>query len=225
MPEVKDIIIVGAGGHAAELRDYINHLNGTGRFQYRVAGFIDDDQQAHAHYGFVEPFLGSIADHAVRQDVDYLIGIANIKYRRRITEQLLSRGARFIGLIHPTALISPSAQIAEGVVISHNASVGPKARIGRFTILNSRCTIGHDSVLGEFNFISPQVAVSGNTSMGDENMIGTNACTIPGTTIGSRNIIAAGMVIYKPVGNDETVIFRHKERLIVANAPDSSKGE
>lgn len=218
MTEVKRVLLVGAGGHAAELRDYINHINMTGKSpQLQVVGFIDDNRQGYDHYGFTEPFLGSIVEHNVRTDVQYLMGIANLEYRKEITERLLAKGARFTGLIHPTALISPSAHLAEGVVVSHNVSVGPKVTIGRFTMLNSRCTIGHDSIIGEYNFISPQVAISGNTKVGDENMIGTNSCTIPGMTIGNRNKIAAGMVIYKPVGDDETVIFRHKEKLIVVN--------
>ena len=90
-----------------------------------------------------------------------------------------------------------------------------EVELGRFNMLNSRCTIGHDTKMGDFNFISPQVAVSGNTKIGNGNLIGTNACTIPGVSIGDDNKIAAGMVVYKPVGNNETVLFRHKERLVV----------
>lgn len=212
---MRKVIIIGAGGHAAELRDYINHLNGVSEEQILVEGFLDDNKDNYDHYDYAEPFLGTIDDHQVQNGIPYLMGIANIKYRRAIVERFLEAGAKFLGLIHPTALISPSAQIGKGVVISHNASVGPKVRLGNYNILNSRCTIGHDSVIGDFNFISPQVAISGNTTIGNENMIGTNSCTIPGAKIGNKNIIAAGMVIYKPVGDNETVIFRHKERLII----------
>jgi acetyltransferase EpsM len=215
---MKEIIIIGAGGHAAELRDYINHYNKVAEEGIKVNGLLDDNEENYHHYGYQEPFLGKILDHKVDGDVSYLMGIANIKYRRSIVERFLEEGAKFIQLIHPTALISPSAEIGEGVVISHNASVGPKVKLGNYNILNSRCTIGHDSVLGDFNFISPQVAVSGNTKIGNENMIGTNSCTIPGVSIGNNNIIAAGMVVYKTVGDNETVIFRHKERLVIRDS-------
>lgn len=212
----KPILIIGAGGHAAELRDYIRFINlHQGNEVLQVTGFIDDDKQSYDHYGYEEPFLGDIQGHAVRSDVDYLMGIANLAYRQKIIEKFKAAGANFTGLIHPTALISPSAEIGEGTVISHNASVGPKVRIGRFNMLNSRCTIGHDTVLGDYNFISPQVALSGNTTVGNNNLIGTNACTIPGMTIGDNNKIAAGMVIFKPVSNNETVRFRFTEKLIV----------
>jgi acetyltransferase EpsM len=213
---MKKVIIVGSGGHAAELRDYINHNNNARPAdRIEVVGFIDDNKDAYLHYGFSEPFLGSIQDHQVNSKVSYLMGIANLEYRKSIIEKLKSQGADFIGLIHPTAIISPSAEIHPTTVISHNASVGAKAKLGKYNMLNSRCTIGHDSVIGDFNFISPQVAISGNTRIGNGNLIGTNACTIPGTQIGNNNKIAAGMIIYKPVANDSTVIFRHKERLVI----------
>jgi len=213
---MKQVIIVGSGGHAAELRDYINHNNKARPDEYiQVYGFIDDNEATYKHYGFSEPFLGSIKEHKVQNGVKYLMGIANLDYRQAIIEKLQGEGAEFIGLIHPTAIISPSAEIHPTTVISHNASVGAKAKIGAFNMLNSRCTIGHDSVIGEFNFISPQAAISGNTKIGNGNLVGTNACTIPGMSIGNNNKIAAGMVIYKPVGNDSTVMFRHKERLVI----------
>lgn len=213
---MKQLIIIGSGGHAAELRDYINHHNAarpTDRIE--VKGFLDDDATSYDHYGFSEPYLGKIEDHTIDTGVFYLMGIANLDYRASIIEDFIHKGAKFTGLIHPTAIISPSCEIGEGTVVSHNASVGAKVRIGKFNMLNSRCTIGHDTQMGNYNFISPQVAVSGNTKIGNGNLIGTNACTIPGISIGNNNKIAAGMVVYKPVGENETVMFRHKERLVI----------
>lgn len=213
---MKEVIIIGAGGHAAELRDYIRHYNqAKGEIAISVIGFLDDNAEVHEHYNYEEPLLGGIASHEVRTACYYMMGIANLKYRRTIIEKILAQGGRFTGLIHPTALISPSAEIGEGVVISHNASVGPKVKLGKFNMLNSRCTIGHDTQMGDYNFISPKVALSGNTKIGNENMIGTNASTIPGVKIGNNNTIGAGMVVYKPIGDNETVFFRFKERLVI----------
>ncbi len=208
------LIIVGAGGHAAELRDYIRQLNAVGKDRLEVVGFLDDDQSAYAAYDYEEPFLGTIKDHVVKKGLHYLMGIANVKYRRPLIERLEAEGADFTGLIHPTALISPSSVIGKGVIISHNASVGPKVSIGNHNIINSRCTIGHDTTIGNYNFISPQVALSGHTTVGNENMIGVNSCTIPGIVIGDNNMIAAGTVMYKNVGDGQTLINRFNERII-----------
>ena len=204
---MKRIIIIGSGGHAAELYEYIQYQNKIEhRGNIEVIGFIDDNQESYMHYGFSAPYLGTIKEHKIENDVEYLMGIANLKYRKEIIESFENRNAVFTGFIHPTALISSSAEIAKTVVISHNASVGPKVRIAEHNILNSRCTIGHDSILGKYNFISPQVAIAGNTVIGIGNLIGTNACTIPGVQIGDNNKVGAGAVVIKNVPDNVTVV-------------------
>jgi acetyltransferase EpsM len=213
----KKVIIVGSGSHAAELRDYINHNNFARPLnRFNVVGYIDDDdQKSYKHYDFTEPFLGQIKDHIVDKDCEYLMGIANLDYKKAIIEKLEKQGAKFTGLIHPTAIISETAEIHSTTVISHNASVGANSKIGKFNLLNSRCTIGHDTKVGDFNFISPQAAISGYTQIGDDNVIGTNACTVPGVKIGNRNKITAGMVIFKNISDDNTILFRYKEKLTI----------
>ena len=204
---MKEIILIGAGGHAAELREYLDYHNKVkAGEELKLIGLLDDDKGIYDHYNYEAPYLGKINEHEVRDDVHYLMGIANLKYRKQFIEEFLKKGAQFLTFIHPTALIASTANIGEGVVISHNASVGPMATIGDYCLLNSRCTIGHDSVMGKFNFISPQVAVSGNTTIGENNLLGTNSATIPGITIGNGNLIGAGAVVIKDVPDGVTVV-------------------
>lgn len=212
---MQKVIIVGAGGHAAEIDEYIRYsrikANGP---QMEVIGLIDDNPDSYKNYRFKAPFLGPIATHQVVQDAAYLIGIANLKYRRTITEKLLAEGARFATFIHPDIYLSESASIGQGVIIAPNVNVGPNVVIGDFTLINARCSIGHDTKLGRFNFITPNVCFSGFTTIGDENLFGINSATIPGIKVGHRNKIAAGMVLDRNVDDDSTVFYRHKERVI-----------
>ncbi|MBJ7427862.1 MAG: acetyltransferase [Bacteroidia bacterium] len=204
---MKDIIIIGAGGHAAELNDYIRlHNNLKPLEAIKIIGFIDDDATIYAHYDYEAPYLGLIKEHQINTDVFYLMGIANLKYRKEITENFILKGAKFTGFIHPTVVISPSAIIDESVVISHSTSVGPKVKIGKHNLINSRCTIGHDTLIGEYNFISPMVALSGNTKIGNENLIGTGSITIPAINIGNNNKIGAGTVVIFDIPNEMTVV-------------------
>lgn len=213
--KTKKWILIGSGGHAAELRDYIRFRNEVSKLepQIEVVGYIDDDPTSHKHYGFKEPFLGTIVGHEIRSDVEYLMAIANLKYRKSIIENFLAEGANMTGFIHPTALISPSSNIHPTTVISHNASIGPKVKIGAFNMLNSRCTIGHDTVIGDYNFISPQVAISGYTKIGNGNLLGTNSATIPSVIIGDNNKIGAGAIVIFDVPNNVTVVG-NKARII-----------
>jgi acetyltransferase EpsM len=97
-------------------------------------------------------------------------------------------------------------------------SVGPKAVLGNFNLINSRCTIGHDTNIGNYNFLSPQVVTGGFAKIADENFIGTNAVLLPGISLGNFNTISAGMIVDKNVGDNTTVFYRFKEKvLFIAN--------
>ena len=209
------LIIIGAGGHAAELDDYIYVANqaACGGVRYDILGYLDDDAESYTRYSFSAPYLGSIEDHQVQSGIAYLMGIANLNHRKNITLAFLSRGGHFISFIHPTANISRSAVLGDGVVIAPHVNLGPNTQIGDHTLINSRCSIGHDTVVGSFNFLTPNVCLSGFTIVGDENLFGINSATIPGIQIGSRNKIMAGMTLDKPVGDDEVVFYRFKEKV------------
>ncbi|MBE0676762.1 MAG: acetyltransferase [Bacteroidales bacterium] len=210
-----DLIIIGAGGHAAELDEYIRYnLKVLGQKKLNVVGFLDDNSSNYRHYKFSAPLLGGIKGHKVEKGVQYLLGIADINYRKLFAEKLKGEGAVFSSFLHCTALISETSQIGEGTIIGPNANVGPNVKIGKFTLINSRCSIGHDTTIGDLNFISPNVCFSGFTVVGDQNLFGINSATIPGITVGNRNKIAAGMVLDQKVGDDEVVFYRFKEKII-----------
>jgi sugar O-acyltransferase (sialic acid O-acetyltransferase NeuD family) len=209
------IIIIGTGGHSAELDDYISlsKINNPA-FPWEIIGYLDDNPSGYESYSLSAPFLGSIRDHLVQTDCMYMMGIANLKYRRPIIERFLAEGAEFATFIHPTATVSPSAKIGKGVVLALHVNVGPNVVIGDYTLINSRCSIGHDTQLGKYNFISPNVCFSGFARVGDENLFGINSATIPGIEVGNRNKIMAGMILDKNVGEDETIFYRFKEKIM-----------
>jgi len=211
----KKIIIIGSGGHSAEIDDYFQYAKKKDPdFDLVLHGFIDDNHRNYQHYDFTAPFLGDIQSHQVQSDCFYIMGIANLKYRKPIIENFLSKGALFINFIHPDAYISPSSTIGNGVVIAPGVNIGPKVTVGDFTLINARASIGHDSKVGMYNFICPNVCFSGFTIAGEENLFGINSATIPGVVVGNRNKIAAGMTLDKNVGDDEVVFYRYKEKVI-----------
>jgi len=210
-----DVIIIGAGGHGAELDEYIAHSEKEkGGRDYNVIGFLDDNPENYSRYKLSAPLLGSISDHQVRTDIRYIIGIANPEVRRPVVEKFLEKGAEFVTVIHHSACISVSAVIGRGCVVGPNANIGPNVYVGDFNLLNSRCSLGHDTRLGSYNFISPNVSLSGFTEAGDENLFGINSATIPGIKIGSRNKIAAGMVLNQNIKDDSVVFYRYKEQVL-----------
>lgn len=212
---MKEVIIIGAGGHGAEIDEYIRYNNEIGKSEkIRVAGFLDDNPENYSRYMLSAPLLGSIKDYVPDKNIQYIIGIANLKYRRLFVESFLNKGAVFLSFIHKSAYISPSAEIGAGVIIAPNVNIGPNVKIGDYTLINSRCSLGHDTKLGKYNFISPNVCFSGFTEVGDDNLFGINSATIPKIKVGNKNKIAAGMVLDSNVGDESVVFYRFKEKVI-----------
>ena len=210
-----DVIIIGAGGHAAEIDEYLRHNQKlTGKNEINVLGFLDDNPENYSRYSLSGPLLGGLKNHEIEKGCKYILGIASLEFRRFFVEFFKGKGAEFISVVHCSAYVSQSALIGQGSVIGPNATIGPNVKVGNYTLINARASLGHDTVVGDYNFISPNVCLSGFTKVGDENMMGINCATIPGIKIGSRNKIAAGMIIDKDVGDDSVVFYRFKEKLI-----------
>jgi acetyltransferase EpsM len=204
---MKKIILIGAGGNAAEVREYISYHNQVKPNQLiEVVGFIDATDKFHQKYKFTEPYLGPVEEHQILSDVEYMFCFDNLAYKKKLAEQFKQHGAKFFTFIHPTSLIASTAKIGHGVLISHNVSVGPFAEIADFNIINSRATIAHDTIIGEYNFISPQVALSGNTVIGQGNLMGVNSATIPDITIGNGNTIGAGSILTKSITDGHLIV-------------------
>jgi len=215
IPDMKKVIIIGAGGHGAEIDDYIATMNSLQKKnRIEIIGYIDDNPENYSSYQLSGPLLGDIRSHEIQKNCEYIIAIGKPDIRQQIVSSFVEKGAVFASLIHPTTMISASAVIGRGNVIAPMVNLGPNVKIGDFNLLNARLSIGHDSVLGNFNFVAPNVSLSGHTSVGNNNIFGINSATIPGITIGSSNKIAAGMVLDKNVGDQSTVFYRFREKVI-----------
>jgi len=212
---MKDVIIVGAGGHGAEVDEYIRSgavcREGD---SLTVVGFIDDNAESYQRYHLSAPLLGGIQDHLVRSDCWYVLAIGSTEHRRGLLSALLHQGAEFCALIHPSAYVSPSCRIGRGVVIAPNVTLGPNVSVGDYTLINARVSVGHDVQIGSCNIISPNAAFTGFAKIGDDNFFGLNSAVLPQVSVGNRNTIAAGMIVDKNVGDGETVFYRFKERVV-----------
>ena len=90
-------------------------------------------------------------------------------------------------------------------------------KLGIFASLIQEPLLDTIQKIGENNFISPQVVLGGYTEIGNNNLFGTNSCLIPSIKVGNNNKIMAGMTIVNNVNDNETVFYRHKEKLVFRN--------
>ena len=195
---MKDLVIVGAGGCGRELLQWARDINEAGQ-RWNIKGFIDDNKGALEGKNCTVSILSGIDDYEICPDDEFVCGIGSSGARKTIVEKLKAKGAVFVTLIHPTAVISDSCTIGEGVIIYPFALISDNAAIGDGCIINMYSSIAHDSVLGEYCTISAHCDVTGTCTLGDRVYMGTTSNIVPGSKIGNDVYICAGSTVMSHV--------------------------
>lgn len=188
-PRIKRIFIVGGGGFGREVLNWIR--DASPRAFAKVTGFLSADLDRLEGHACPLPIVANPDDFQPHDDCAFVLAIGIPYVRRRIAESLLSRGAAFLTVVHPTAIIAPNAQVGEGCVICPYAIVSDAARIGRFALLNYHSSLGHDAAVGNFAVLSPYATLGGGAFIGDEVFLGLHAAVSPGKNIGVRSKVSA----------------------------------
>lgn len=121
----------------------------------------------------------------------FLLAIGIPGVRRRVAEDLECRGATFLTLVHPSAIVLPTATVGNGSIICPYAIVSDSVRLGRFTLMNYHSSLGHDASTGDFAVLSPYSTLGGGAAIGSDAFLGLHATVGPGTKIGSRSKVSA----------------------------------
>jgi UDP-3-O-[3-hydroxymyristoyl] glucosamine N-acyltransferase len=111
----------------------------------------------------------------------------------------------WISLVHPSAVISPSAAIGIGAFIGPLAVVSSRTTIADFARVGRGASIGHDVSIGSFCRIGPGAAMSSGVRIGEQSMVGTGAVFVNGVSIGERSLVGAGSVVTKSFPSDSLV--------------------
>lgn len=202
-PTVRDLVVVGGGGHGRETLDIVAAINRVTP-AFRLIGVADDgtvDASLLAAHG-VEHIGGH---HVVRElEASYVLGIGDPSIRRALD---LSIGRRCVPatLVHPLASIGTDVELAPGVLMAAGARVTTNVRIGRHSHLNVNAVVSHDCRLGDYVSVSPGALLNGDVHVGDEVFIGTGAIVLPGRRIGHRCTVGAGAVVTADVPAGTTI--------------------
>lgn len=195
------LALYGAGAMGREFK-YIADESGA----WSEIVFIDDHTSATQLLGC--PVCGF---HAFRkrynpEDVRFAITIGEPKFRREAFARLTEAGYRGALVVHPSAVISPDAEVGEGAVIAHGAFIGSQARIGKNFYGAKGASIGHDAVIGDHVRVGVGAFVGGHTVIGENAFIGSGAMLKDRIRIGEYSVVGIGSAVFSDVVANTTVM-------------------
>lgn len=189
------IIVYGGGGHGKSVIDLLRSLG-----RYTIHGVIDDGiPPGESILGL--PVLGgsgvlsNLIQHGIRQAVNAVGGIGDLQSRLLVFQHLKDAGFTCPSIVHPSAVVEPSAHLAEGVQVFPQAYVGSDARLGFGVIINTGAIISHDCQIDDYANLSPAAVLAGGVRIGRMVLVGMGATINLGVQIGEAARIGNGATV------------------------------
>lgn len=201
------LIVLGAGGLGREVAELaLEIMDSNPLLGWKLCGFLDDKRTGTVALGGVNlPVMGTIASWAPSSSEVFVCGIGDPRTRERVTESIVRKGAQFVRLVHPRALVSRSATIRDGTVLFASAVVSAGADVGNHVLVNYFASVGHDSKVGDFSVVSGHSDITGSVSLGKGVLVGSQATIAPGLHVGDYARISMGSVVVASVLSGKTV--------------------
>jgi UDP-perosamine 4-acetyltransferase len=174
---VPRLLILGAGRHGRAVADLARACGFT------VAGFTEPTGRGRDVVGTDDDLPGL----AARLDLaGAVVGIGNTALARRaqLFGRLRALGLATPRLVHPSAVVSPSARIGEGTTVFPLVVVGADCVIGANVVLYSGCVVEHGCRLEDHAYLGPGAVLCGEVEVHEGAFVGAGAVAVPGAVIG-----------------------------------------
>jgi sugar O-acyltransferase (sialic acid O-acetyltransferase NeuD family) len=214
---MKDIVIIGGGGHAKVIASVLKRHP-----LWNPIGYLDVVNKGHL---LELPYLGTdemlpriMKEQEVFNAVIGIGQIQNIEARKKIVRKIEGVGISLPAIVSSRALVNEDVKIGNGTVIMDGVIIQPGVKIGNYSIVNTGATIDHDCQIGDFVHIAPGVNLSGDVRIENSVLVGVGACVIQNVHISKDVIVAAGSVVVNSILESGTYagiparkIYKHLE--------------
>ena len=207
MPDLKKIVIIGAGGLGREVLATIRACNAR-RNEWDVLGFLDADRTLAGKFVGGVPVLGG--DDWCRSQqpgsIRYICAIGSARMRLGIVQKLVGMQCHFATVIHPSVHMSESVKIGVGTVVMAGTQATTDVTLGSHVVVYLNCSITHDVEVGDFSLVASGCNLSGGVFVETGVELGTGVCILPRRRIGAWSVIGAGSVVTKDVPAHSTAV-------------------
>jgi sugar O-acyltransferase (sialic acid O-acetyltransferase NeuD family) len=200
----KNMIVLGARGHAIELLQLLESLEVNELF------FFDNINNDAPNYLYRKyPVLHSVQDVIVqlRQDSRVVIGIGGGRLREHLAQQAIAWGGTLHTVIATTAQVGRhEVTLGAGLNVMDSVLISNETAIGEGSLINARASLHHNVVVGRYCEISPGAQLLGHVQVRDFAQIGAGAIILPRITIGEGAVVGAGAVVTRHIAAHEVVV-------------------
>jgi acetyltransferase EpsM len=196
------VIVAGGGGqHASVVLEAallagatvagVLVLTGAGRREFGVPVLGGEERLADADFLRAHALAPAAGDYA---------------FRRRVADAVRLAGGGLATVIHPAAIVAPSASVGSGCALLAGAIVATNAAVGDLCIVNHGASVGHDAVLERGVNLCPGGRLAGGVVCREGAFVGLGALVIQGRTVGRHAVVGAGAVVVSDVADGTTVV-------------------
>ncbi len=209
---MKRLLILSGGNFGREVMDWALAVPPEKR-DWQLGGFLDTRPDVLDGFDVPYPVIGNSETFEFADDDCVVCAIGDPKTKLRFCRQLKMRGARFINLVHPSAIVSPSGRLGEGCILCPGATVANHATLGDFVTLNLYATVGHNAVVGDGSTLSSHTDVTGWAVLGEGVFMGSHASVLPKVRVADYTLVGAGSVVVKKTAPHTTVMGVPAQRI------------
>ncbi len=190
-------VILGGGGHAKMCIDVLRQRN-----EFEILGILDARLSLGQRILDVpvigsDQALDSVWKDGVRFAINGVGSVARPSTRTEVYERLKRAGFIVPNLIHPSAVIEPSARMGEGNQVMMGACVGSDVTLEDNVIVNSGAIVSHDCVLASHSHIAPGAILAGGVRVGSEALVGMGASIYMSVEIAAGRVVQNGSDIFQ----------------------------
>jgi UDP-N-acetylbacillosamine N-acetyltransferase len=202
---MRDIVIVGAGGHARVVLDLIRHTD-----NYNARGFVDmlNPDRRNTMFDGLRVLGGDeMLEQLLGEGVEYaIVAIGDNRARQAAADRWALAGFTLATLVHPRATIANGVSIGAGTVVFAGAIVNPGVYIGNNVIINTAATVDHDCVIQDHAHIAPGAHLAGYITVGERTLIGVGAAVKPSVKIANDVTVGVGAAVVHDIPRGVTVV-------------------
>ena len=143
-----------------------------------------DDNSCHSGLPGAHPFKSFLADEYAEFQFVVGLGYHHLPLKVSIINELQAANRKLLTFIHPSASVSPSTIIEDGVIIFPGCSICLNCHLEAGSVLCNACTLAHDVHLKKACFLGASVTSAGNVTIQEASFVGSGSTIANNLTIG-----------------------------------------